>query len=150
MLTENGIEVDMDALRQLLETADVLTIGFGAFAERLLIDTRTEGETGPLIAIVPPVASVQERYLWLGQHRGQFGVPKAFSFFFWPHSVRGLDDRAALEPLRQRLRAASRDGEEMLDNAIRTLRSLEYRAIASAISGGDGWGTLWARANISR
>ncbi|MCK9519411.1 MAG: hypothetical protein M0R74_10390, partial [Dehalococcoidia bacterium] len=102
MLTENGIEVDMDAVQQILGTADVLTIGFATFPERLLVDTRSTPETGPMVAVVPPVANVQERYLWLGQHRGAFGMPKGFSFFVWPHSIRGLNERDVLAPLRER------------------------------------------------
>jgi NADH:ubiquinone oxidoreductase subunit 5 (subunit L)/multisubunit Na+/H+ antiporter MnhA subunit len=38
------------------------------------------------------VASVQERFFWLGQQRPTLGMPKNFMFFAWPHSLRYLED----------------------------------------------------------
>ncbi|MGE5594676.1 MAG: hypothetical protein ACM3S1_01425 [Hyphomicrobiales bacterium] len=143
MLTENGLSLDPEAVRQVLESADLITIGFTTFPERLLIDTRTVPDEGPLVAIVAPVGSVQERYLWLGQHRGKFGAPKGFSFFVWPQSVRGMIERHVLEPVRLRLRATSSDGEEMLDRALERLRELDAAATENAIRGGEGWVTVW-------
>lgn len=144
MLTENGMQLDENALRQVLEQADVLTIGFSTFADRLIIDTRFTDDEGPLVAIVQPVANVQERYLWLGKERGRFGAPQNFSFFVWPHTVRGMVERNALAPLRARLAAASATANDDLDRALEQLRSLEHQAMAHAIRGGDGWHTLWA------
>ncbi len=150
MLTENGMEVDMNAVRQVLENADVLTLGFAIFPERLLVDTRFNDDAGPLVAVVPPVGSVQERYLWLGQHRGQFGLPKNFSFFVWPHSIRGLEERDALRPLRERLAAISAEANAELDKAIRQLEQLERQALANAIVGTEGWTTIWSRTGSPR
>jgi len=150
MLTENGIEVDMNAVREVLQNADVLTLGFPIFPERLLVDTRFNDDAGPLVAVVPPASSVQERYLWLGQHRGQFGLPKNFSFFVWPHSIRGLEERDALRPLRERLATISSDAVAELDKAVRRLEELERQALAHAIVGADGWGTIWSRTGSPR
>ncbi len=145
MFTENGIEIDPERVSQVLRQADVLTIAFALFPERVLFDTRTNATDGPLIAIVEPVASVQDRYLWLGQHRGGFGAPEAFSFFSWPHSIRSLIDRDILAPLRERLEAASPDTSEVFDDVMTRLRRRELTAIADAIRGADPWRTLWER-----
>jgi hypothetical protein len=143
LLTENGMGIDHDAMNELLAQADVLTIGFTLFPQRLLIDTRATESTGPLVTIVDPVASVQERYLWLGRHRGMFGAPKAFSFFVWPHTVRGLIERDALRVMRERLMAAPGDGAEQLDQALAALRELENAEFRRAIRGEAHWKTLW-------
>lgn len=145
MLTEKGLEVDVEAVHDLLRRADVLAIGFTLFPERLLIDTRTSDEEGPLVAIVAPVATVQERYLWLGKHRGNFGAPEAFSFFTWPHTVRGMRERDILGPLRSRLSAVSNDGGHMLDQALAKLAGLEQNAIREAINGGESWRAVWEK-----
>jgi hypothetical protein len=145
MLTENGLEVDVEAVHDLLRRADVLAIGFPLFPERLLIDTRTSGDEGPLVAIVEPVATVQERYLWLGKHRGNFGAPEAFSFFTWPHTVRGMGERDILAPLRSRLADVSNDGGEMLDQALERLAGLEQNAIRDAIKGSPAWRAVWEK-----
>ena len=55
------------------------------------------------------MASVQERYLWLGQHRGTFGAPEAFSFFVWPQSIESLMESSVLAPLRARLTPVARE-----------------------------------------
>lgn len=145
MLTENGLEVDIEAVNDLLRRADVLAIGFTLFPERLLIDTRTSDDEGPLVAIVAPVATVQERYLWLGKHRGNFGAPEAFSFFTWPHTVRGMRERDILAPLGRRLTEVSNDGNEMLDQALAKLAELEQGAIREAIRGGETWRAVWEK-----
>ena len=40
MHTENGILVDLDQVRRVVDNADVFTVAFRLFGERLLIDTR--------------------------------------------------------------------------------------------------------------
>ena len=144
MFTDNGINVDEAAMERILSEGDVIAVGFMWFPERLLIDTRTDAETGPLVAVVAPVANVQERYHWLGQHRGMFGMPEAFSFFTWPQTVRGMAERDALRTLRRRLEATSSDGAEMLDRALETLMGLEHEAMKAAIRGDKPWETIWA------
>jgi len=145
MLTENGIAVDYEALGELLRRADVLTIGFTLFPARLLVDTRTNDADGPLVAIVGPVATVQERYLWLGKHRGGFGAPEAFSFFVWPHTVKSLVAGDALAPLRERLATASDDAEAALAEMLEQIQRMEDEAIVAAVKGDEPWKTVWRR-----
>ncbi|MBI5949144.1 MAG: hypothetical protein HY875_13470 [Chloroflexi bacterium] len=146
MLTENGLEVDMAALEDVLQRADVLTIGFALFAERLLIDTRTREGEGPLVAVVGPVQTVQERYLWLGQHRGNFGAPEAFSFFVWPKTVRTLIDTDVLATMRARLAAVSPEGESALRDVLDRFAALEREAMRAAVVGDEPWRTVWPQA----
>ena len=149
MLTEHGMDIDRDAMDQVLSQADVLTIGFTLFPQRLLIDTRFNDEAGPMVTVVDPVASVQERYLWLGKHRGMFGAPNAFSFFVWPHTVRGLAERDALRVMRERLQRAPGDGRAQLDHALAVLRGLEDAEFRRAIRGEAHWKTLWEAQSAS-
>lgn len=147
MRTENGIEVDHDALAELLRRADVLTIGFTLFPHRLLVDLRTNATDGQLATIVEPVATVQERYLWLGRHRGTFGAPEAFSFFVWPQTVRGLIDNGHLTPLIARLEGPAR---AQLDQCLRDFLALEETAMRRAVVGAPEWLTLWDRRAAGR
>ncbi|MBK9344668.1 MAG: hypothetical protein IPN07_16895 [Dehalococcoidia bacterium] len=103
MRNENGIDIDIEALNKLLNTADLITIGFTLFPERLLVDTRSNDQERQFADMVEPVANIQERYVWLGKHRGSFGAPEGFAFFVWPQTVRGLIERDALAPLKARL-----------------------------------------------
>ena len=136
MRTENGIPIDTEAMEKLLTQGDLITIGFTLFPLRLLIDTRTNDTDGQWVGLVEPVASVQERYLWLGRHRGSFGPPQAFSFFVWPQTVRGLIERDLLRTLRQRL---SPEASAALDSALDSALDLERQAIVAAVRGSEAW-----------
>jgi hypothetical protein len=142
MLTENGIDVDLAALGDLLRKTDVLTIGFTLLPARILVDTRSSEQQGNLATIVEPVASVQDRYLWLGRHRGAFGAPEAFSFFVWPHTVRSLLERDILAPLKARLDA---DAVRQLDVALSQALWRERQEMIKAVTGHESWPAIWAR-----
>jgi hypothetical protein len=146
MLSEHGIQIDQAAIDEILTSADVLVIGFTLFSERLLVDCRTNADTGPMVAVVEPLGGVQERYHWLGRYRGIFGMPEAFSFFAWPHTVRSLEERNILAKLRERLAANSSDGAELLDRALAKLREMEDVAFRQAVAGEGPWKTLWQAA----
>lgn len=142
MLTENGLQIDRDALNRLLQNSDLVTIGFSLFPERLLVDTRSNEQQGQFAEMVPPVTSVQERYLWLGKHRSSFGPPEGFAFFVWPHTVRYLVEEDVLAPLRARLDSKAR---EDLDVAIATAAELERRAMLEVVRGTERWPAVWER-----
>ncbi|MEO6042680.1 MAG: hypothetical protein ABIQ47_02000 [Tepidiformaceae bacterium] len=141
MRTENGLTLDLDAVRQLLETGEVVTIGFTLMTERLLVDTRSNDRQAQFAEMVEPVSSVQERHIWLGRHRGTFGVPRGFAFFVWPHTVRGLVEREVLAPLRARLHP---DTLAKLDAALAEAAEAERQALQAIIRGDENWPTLWS------
>lgn len=142
MRNENGITIDEQALEKLLKTADLITIGFTLFPERLLVDTRSNDREGQFADMVEPVSSVQERYMWLGKHRGGFGAPEGFAFFIWPHTVRGLIERDMLAPLKLRLTA---EGLADLEVALATAVELERQAMMEVVRGSDRWPAVWER-----
>ncbi|MBA4179481.1 MAG: hypothetical protein C0506_02735 [Anaerolinea sp.] len=136
--------LDLDAVGELLRKSDVLTVGFTLFPERLLVDTRANDKQGQFAEMVEPVGSVQERYVWLGRHRGSFGAPEAFAFFVWPHTVRGLIERDILAPLRERLSPLAADA---LNGALREAAEAENRAIKEMVRGTEAWPAVWQAAN---
>jgi hypothetical protein len=149
MHTENGLLVDLEQVRRVVSDADVFTVAFRLFPERLLIDARydqndPEGPTGmPMVAIVDPVATVQERFFWLGQHRPSLGMPDNFQFFFWPHSVTYLEESGVWSHLRARMVATGFGGAaDTCDDALSDLIARERAANAKAIRG-DGYHAVW-------
>ncbi len=145
MLTENGVQIDYAALEKILSEADVIVIGFTFTAGRLLIDTRSIAGSGPLVAPVGPVKTVQERYLWLGQHRSEFGAPEDFSFFVWPRTMRSLLELPSLQNLIRRLDGAETSVSESLQQAFVAFADLELKSMRAAVLGEDSWKTIWAR-----
>ncbi len=150
MFTENGLLVDIGEVQHIVAKADVFTIAFRLFPERLLIDTRydasdPQGPSGmPMVAIVDPVESVEERYFWLGRHRPSLGSPDSFMFFYWPHSVGYLEESGVWAAVRERLLVSRFQGAaDTCDAAVRDLLSRERAATVDAIRG-DRYKTIWA------
>lgn len=150
MYTEHGLLVDIKEIDNIVTNADVFAVGFRLFPERLLIDTRyderdPEGPGGtPLVAIVDPVQSVQERFFWLGQQRPTLGMPRNFMFFFWPHSIRYLEESGIWARIKDRIVASGFGGAaETCDEALRDLLARERKATVEAITG-SRYQTLWS------
>lgn len=150
MSTENGLLVDLSDIREIVTQGDVFTIAFRLFPERLIIDTRfdekePEGPSGtPMVAIVDPVATVQERFFWLGQHRPSLGLPEDFRFLFWPHSIRYLEESGIWQLVRERLGAtrfhrATATCDDALDDLLRRERGATIEAIR-----GERHHTIWS------
>ncbi len=152
MYTENGLLVDLAEIHEIIERADVFAAAFRLFPERMLIDTRfdeadPEGPSGlPMVAIVDPVETLEARYFWLGQHRPSLGSPQRFMFFFWPHSVRYLEESGVWAALCERItRAGFAGAASTCDAALRDLAAREQAANAAAISG-ERYQTIWSAA----
>jgi hypothetical protein len=150
MPMENGLLVDIQQVEEIVASADVFALGFRLFPERLLIDTRhdaddPDGPCGlPMVAIVDPVGTVEERFFWLGQHRPSLGLPQNFMFFSWPHSIRYLEESGVWAMIRRRVVGSGFNGaEETAEAALVDLHGREYRATCDAIRG-DRYETVWA------
>lgn len=137
--------IDLEELRKVVNQCDVFTIGFRLFPQRVIVDTRRNETEGPMVEIVEPVGTVEERFFWLGKRRPSFGVPQRFTFFVWPHSIGYLEESGVLEQIRQRLCAVDPGCEEQVARTMRELRILERKAVLDAITG-HNYHTLWARA----
>ena len=144
MYTENGLLVNLAEVEEVVDLCDVFTIIFRTFPERLLVDSRTSDQEGPLVGLVEPVASVEERYHWLGRKRPSFGPPERFMFFLWPHSIAFLEQCGVAARIRRRCEATGRpEAVAMFDRALAELREGEQRATLAAITG-ENYHTIWS------
>ena len=145
MTSENGVIVDMSEVGAVVEMADVFLIAFTTFSDRLLVDTRTDATTGPMVAVVKQVNSYRERMSWLRKQRPGLGLPEGFSFLNWPHSVAFFVESGAWEKIKERV-ATDIDPEiaEACDRAMAKLTLLERQAHFDATSG-HRYVTLWPR-----
>jgi hypothetical protein len=141
--TENGLLVDLAEVEKVVDLCDVFTVVFGMFSERLLVDSRCKGEEGPLVALVEPVASVEERFFWLGQRRPAFGPPERFMFFLWPHSIEFLEKSGVAARIGGRCEATGHsEAVAMFEKVMAELRQKEREATVQAIRG-ESFKTLW-------
>lgn len=142
MYSENGPRVDFAAVDSQLRSADVFVVGFSWFGVRLLIDTRCADDDAPLVEIVEPMGTMQERYAWIAGRRPTFGPPQNFAFWVWPHSVSYLRSSDVLSVVRENLR----DWPEALgnlDDCLDVLASAHTESVREAIRGDGGWRPLW-------
>jgi hypothetical protein len=146
LFTENGVIIDLDEVNKVIEHCDVFTIGFRLFPERLIVDARTAGDEGPMLAVVEPVGTVEERFFWLGQRRPAFGVPQQFTFFVWPHSVPFLEESGLMDRIRRRIYPEDAECGRMVAESMQRLHLRERRAVFDAIKG-THYHTLWQREN---
>jgi hypothetical protein len=138
--------LDLQEVRRVIDTADVIIVRFRRLEPRLLIDSRHSEIDGPLIKLVPRAQSVEDRFRSLKQLRPRFPLPDRITSFEWPHHVSLLQSTGIWEHVEQRLTAAG--GEPAGDRAKAMLRELltaERREEIAAIRGGDGYQTLWER-----
>jgi hypothetical protein len=143
MQSENGLMIDVGQVREAVDKADVFVIGFSNLQERLLVDTRSNETQGPMVKLVEPLGSIQERLFWLGKERGAFGMPKAFTFLPWPHSVGFLEESGIWERIRGRVGAATDPAAaHQCDAALAELRELSRKVLLAAALG-HNFVTLW-------
>jgi len=137
MFTENGVVIDLGEVKKAVQQADVFAIGFRLFAERLLVDTRHDEKTPPLVQVVEPVDSVEQRFFWLGQNRPTLGTPERFIFFLWPHSIPFLRESSLASAITERIAASGYDGAvPMCEAAFADLAHREATANLAAVRGG--------------
>jgi hypothetical protein len=143
VFTENGMMVDLEELRKVVENADVFAIGFRTFPQRLIIDARSMDNEGTMVRVVEPVATVEERFFWLGKERPSFGVPERFTFFVWPHSLRYFEESGLGQIIRERVHSEA--GNQVTESMHR-LFALEHQSTIDAVTG-KNYHTIWQREN---
>lgn len=138
--------IDIEAIRQVVQTAEVFVVRFALQEHRLMVDARPDAEGRPYIKIVPPVSSPEERYRFLQRERPGLSPPEQITVFQWPRSITVLRDSGIWTAIEDRLMTVG--GEPALEaarDAYRTGRRLERADAAALIRGGDGYETLWER-----
>jgi hypothetical protein len=143
MYSENGVLVDFDEISKLVNDADVFTVGFAAFPERLIVDTRFNDRENPMVQVVEPARSARDRMVWLSRRRPSLGVPESFSFFAWPHSPTFMVQSGIWDRIRRRVDAElSAEVSVQCDLAIKQLLNLDREATYALLKG-EHCLTLW-------
>ena len=140
--------LDLEEVSRVIDAAEVLVVRFAILDKRLLIDARTNESDGPLIAVVPRAQSVEDRFKSLKKLRPLFPLPEKIMSFMWPRHIETLKNSGVWDKLEGRL--VSLGGEPMMERcreAFKELAHQERLEVLSAIKGGEGYQSLWERAN---
>ena len=141
---DNDFNIDLVDIATTIRSGEVLTIRFVAVGQRLLLDFRSTELDGPMVRVVMPVKSVEERYRTLGQMRPRFLAPRRIESIWWPRFATSLASTGVWKAVMERVSEsghvdAVRQAEEALAEIIRLEREQQKDAIR-----GTGFRTLWA------
>ena len=106
--------IDLDEVRRVIDSAEVLVVRFSLTDRRLLIDCRTNETDGPLVRVVPPVASAEERFKALKQMRPRFRSPERIFNLQWPRHARALAESGIWEYMARRVVALGWSGSALV------------------------------------
>jgi hypothetical protein len=135
--------LDYDAIIKTVRQAEVIAFRFVTVPMRLLIDNRFSDADAPMVKLVPPAASAEERFKSLKVLRPRFRLPQKISAIWWPRYINGLVESGVWDAISCRITdngysAAAAECDELL----RELRRMERAEMVNAI-GGEGYRTLW-------
>ena len=142
-MDSNDFGIDLNEVRQLIDTADVFMIRFAHVELRLLVDTRTNEVDGPMVKLVSRAQSMEERVASIQKLRPRFPMPEKLMSFWWPRHVAGLEASGLWQHLTDRL--ASVGGQRAEEESWRAYHDLlreERREVMRAIRG-EGYQSLW-------
>lgn len=147
---DNDFSIDLADIASTVRTSEVITVRFVAVGQRLLLDFRTTELDGPLVRVVEPVKSVEERYRSLKRMRPRFGAPEKIVAVWWPRFASSLRPTGVWEAVMERVSetghvGAVRKAEEALDELVELERTQQRSAITGA-----GFRTLWSASPAPR
>ena len=142
---DNEYFLDLNEIIETVRSVDVLTFRFVIVSQRLLVDGRYTEIDPPLVKLVPPAASVEERFRSLKRLRPRFRLPEKITSIWWPRYVSSLVDSGIWGALVERL--ADKGFPEAVrrcEQVLQELKDLERSEVRSAIRG-EGYRPLWQR-----
>jgi hypothetical protein len=138
--------MNLDEVREVIDTAEVLVIRFAILEKRLLMDARHNEKEAPLLQLVPKASSVEERFRNLKQLRPHFTLPDKIMSFTWPRHVETFRAAGLWQRIIDRLAASGHSGlEEQAEVVFQELVREEKTEVLTAIRGGDNYQSLWER-----
>ncbi len=139
-------QIDLRAVFELIDSAEVITFRFVTIPHRLLFDARHNEMEGPLLRLVPRAASPEERLKTIKQMRPRFRLPEKINSVWWPKNVHSLVDFGACDRILRRI--DSLGYPQIADRAADVFREMEFKErveVYNAITGA-GYHNLWVRA----
>lgn len=141
---DNDFSIDLVDIASTIRSSDVVTLRFVAVGQRLLLDFRTTEIDGPMVKVVEPVKSIEERYRSLQRLRPRFQKPEKITAIWWPRFASSLKTTGVWDEVMTRVSEmgypeAVRKAEEALAELIEMERQQQREAIV-----GVGFRTLWS------
>lgn len=147
---DNDFSVDLDDVAAAIRTNDVIAIRFVVVGQRLLLDFRATEIDPPLVKVVAPVKSIEERYASFKQLRPRFAAPEKIVALWWPRFARSLATTGVWNLVLERVSETGHPGAvREAEEAFRELVALEEAQQRAAVQG-MGFRTLWSASTAPR
>jgi hypothetical protein len=147
---DNDFSVDIADITNTIASSEVVVLRFVAVGQRLLLDFRESELDGPMVKVVAPVTSVEERYRELQKLRPRFESPPKIVAVWWPRFVTSLISTGLWDQVMKRVSesghvGAVRGAEEALAELIAAERATQQAAVR-----GEGFRTIWSASPAPR
>jgi hypothetical protein len=87
---DSDYDLNIDEIVQTVQSAEVLMLRFVVVSQRLLLDSRYSRIDGPLLKLVTPVKTPEERFRSLKLLRPRFRLPEKICSIWWPKRIQTL------------------------------------------------------------
>lgn len=136
-MLDGGIDLDLDAVRQNIDEAEVISLYFPLLSTTLLLDTRTTYGVPAYMKLVPMARDAGDRVRSLRRLRPQLPRPESITMIPWTQRVGALRRLGVWERLEARFGDCGRAAL-----ILAQLEDLERRELTAAVVG-RGYETLW-------
>ena len=143
-MTDDDFEHDLDEVKRNIDGAEVMSVFFPNLRRSVVIDTRTNERDGPMVRIMPMVASPQERLRSLRKLRPAFPRVHTLALIPWPRYVESLVNLGVWERIVNRFEEAGQSEAVVACEAVlEELRAVEKSEMASVVLG-ENYHTIWS------
>ena len=136
--------VDLEEILRVIDRAQVMIVRFDVLEPRLLVDFRSDPPDMPIIQLVDRVNSAEERFRHLKSLRPRLPLPERIMSFPWPRAISAFVESGIWEKIESRMVGLGTDPEQ-LQGIHQQLLDGERAVINAAITGGEGFRTIWER-----
>ncbi len=143
-MMDEDLSFNLDEILSSIDKAEVLSLFFPRFRKSMIIDVRSNDTDGPMLRIMPMVASPQERMRNIRRLRPSFPRLRDLTLIAWPRYVESLIQMGVWDRILARLRALGySDAIVVCDRLIVELRQLEQAELAAVVQG-ENYHTIWS------
>ena len=141
---DGDLEQDLHEVMKKIDDAEVVSLFFPTLRKAVVIDTRSNEIDGPMIRIMPMVASPQERVRSITKLRSEFPRVKNLTLIPWPRYVDSLANLGLWDRVVKRLKDTGyEEAVSTCQEVLEELRRLEKVELASVVSG-ENFHTIWS------
>ena len=135
---------DLDEVKKSIGGAEALSIFFPSLRKAVVVDTRTiEGE-GPMVRVMPMVASPQERLRSIRRLRPGFPRLRTVTLIPWTRYVDSLVTTGVWERIEERLKSSGHEAAaSACESVLQELMGLEKTELSNVVRG-ENFHTIWS------